>query len=137
MRAQLIELTAERCSSSRNAASANIAFTRSWQSSNVPSIAMFSTFGAWTVVICRRCTSLVRPRGCRIAMSMRSLPAKAAIAAEPLHRHVLERQRRAVEQLLDEQVGVELDQRRNGRMAEAGIGVAAQAQDRFVIEHGA
>ena len=64
--------------------SANIAFTRSWQSSNVPSTAILPTFGASTVVICRRCTSLVRPRGCRMATFTRSRPAKASIAADPV-----------------------------------------------------
>jgi hypothetical protein len=62
-RAQLIELTADSDISSRNAASLNIAFTRSWQSSNVPSIATVCTLGLSTVVIWRRCTSLVRPAG--------------------------------------------------------------------------
>ena len=84
MRAQLIEFIAESCISWRNGASANIAFTRSWQSSNVPSTAMLATFGAATVVIWRRCTSLMRPCGCRNAMSMRSRPAQASIAAEPV-----------------------------------------------------
>ena len=157
MRAQLIEFIADSCISWRNGASANIAFTRSWQSSNVPSIAMLPTFGAATVVICRRCTSLMRSCGCRNAISTRSRPAQASIAAEPvspevaptivtrasraastwsnrrpskLQRHVLEGQRRAVEQLLHEQAGVELDQRHDGGMAEAGIGVAAQRRQR-------
>jgi len=56
-------LTALRPICSRKAASLNIAFTRSWQSSNVPSTATTRTFGASTVVICLRCTSLVRPCG--------------------------------------------------------------------------
>ena len=60
MRAQLIEFIADRCISDRNDVSANIAFTRSWQSSNVPVTAMLPTFPACTVVICRRCTSLTR-----------------------------------------------------------------------------
>ena len=86
-------------------------------------------------------------------MSTRSRPAQASIAAEPvspevaptivtrcvalrqhmveqaaehLHRHVLEGERRAVEQLLHEQAGLELDQRHDGRVAEAGIGVAGR-----------
>jgi hypothetical protein len=63
MRPQLIELTAESPWRSRNAASANSAFTRSWQSSKLPSTASVWTFGAATVVICRRCTSEVRPCG--------------------------------------------------------------------------
>ena len=85
-------------------------------------------------------------------MSMRSRPAQASIAADPvspevaptivtrcvalrqhmveqaaqhLHRHVLEGERRAVEQLLHEQAGFQLDQRHDGRMAEAGIGLVA------------
>ena len=45
---------------------------------------MLATFGAATVVICRRCTSLVRSCGCRMAISMRSRPAQASIAAEPV-----------------------------------------------------
>ena len=55
--------TADSAMSSRNGASLNIALTRSWQSSNVPSIATVCTCGASTVVICRRCTSLTRPEG--------------------------------------------------------------------------
>ena len=44
-------------------------------------------------------------------------------AAEHLQRHVLEGERRAVEQLLDEQVGLELDQRDDGGVVEGGVGV--------------
>ena len=47
-------------------------------------------------------------------------------AGQQLHRHVLEGERRAVEQLQHPQVAVDLHQRRHGRMAEAGIGVAGQ-----------
>ena len=72
------------CSSERNASSANIAFTRSWQSSNVPSTATLCTFGSSTVVICRRWTSLTRPAGCNTTMSRFALPTHAAIAAEPV-----------------------------------------------------
>ncbi len=84
MRAQLMEFTADSRISSRNGVSANIAFTRSWQSSNEPSIAMLATLAAATVVICRRCTSLVRPCGCRITMSMPGRSAQASMAAEPV-----------------------------------------------------
>ena len=42
--------------------------------------------------------------------------------AEQLHRHVLEGQRRPMEQLQREGAGIELDQRRHGGVAEAGIG---------------
>ena len=115
---------------------------------------MLPTFGARTVVIWRRWTSLVRPCGWRITMSMRSRPAKASIAAEPvspevaptivtrasrvaqhmveqpaehLQRHVLEGERRAVEQLLHEQTVSSWTSGHDGGMAEAGIGVAAHA----------
>jgi hypothetical protein len=84
MRAKLIELTAASPTWSRNPSSANIAFTSAWQSSNVPSTATLWTLGASTVVICRRCTSLVRPAGCRITMSTFSRPRQASIAAEPV-----------------------------------------------------
>ena len=81
---QLIEFTADSRKSRRNGASANIAFTRSWQPSKSPSTAMLSTLGASTVVICRRCTALVRPAGCRMAMSTRSRSRHASMAAEPV-----------------------------------------------------
>ena len=58
--------TAERLRRSRKPSSANSAFTRSWQSSKVPSTAMLCTLGASTVVICRRCTSETRPAGWRM-----------------------------------------------------------------------
>ena len=78
-----------------------------------------------------------------MAMSMRSRPAQASMAADPvspevaptmvirssrcrqhmveqaaqhLHRHVLEGERGAVEQLLHEQTGIELDQGHNRRL---------------------
>ena len=44
-------------------------------------------------------------------------------AAEELHGEILERQRRAVEQLQQKQIVVELAQRRAGGVAEAAIGV--------------
>ena len=84
MRPQLMLLTALRCMAVRNGASANIAFTRSWQSSNVPSTAMFAMLGASTDVICRRWTSLVRPSGCRMTTSARARSRNASIAAEPV-----------------------------------------------------
>ena len=87
-------------------------------------------------------------------MSTWSRPRKASIAAPPvspevaptmvralaarrqhmvhqprqeLHRHVLEGERRAVEELEHEQVGAELHQRRHGGMAEGGVGLAHHA----------
>ena len=44
---QLIEFIADKCISPRNAVSANIAFTRSWQSSKVPSIATLAHWRAY------------------------------------------------------------------------------------------
>ena len=84
IRAQLIELTADRFCSSRKAVSLNIALTMSWQSSNEPSSAMLWTLLDSTVVICRRCTSDVRPFGCRMKMSIASRSRQASIAAEPV-----------------------------------------------------
>ena len=84
IRAQLIELTAESRISSRKAASLNIAFTRSWQSSNVPSMATLWTLGDSTVVICRRCTSDTRPFGCRMTMPMDARSRQASMAAAPV-----------------------------------------------------
>ena len=43
-------------------------------------------------------------------------------AAEPLHGEVLERQRRSMEEFEREQVGLDLDERRGRRVAEAGVG---------------
>jgi hypothetical protein len=43
-------------------------------------------------------------------------------ARQQLHCHVLERERRSVEQLEHEAVGRDLDQRRDGRMPEAAVG---------------
>ena len=106
------------------------------------------------VVIMRRCTSETRPFGKRTNASTRLEPRNASIggaagvarggadhghalvaggqhaiheAREQLHRHILEGERGAVEQLQHPSVAAELDQRRDGRMAEAGIGVAAIA----------
>ena len=42
------------------------------------------TFGAPTVVICLRCTSDVRPFGCRMKMSMFLQPLQASMAADPV-----------------------------------------------------
>ncbi len=84
IRPQLIELTAARFWRSRKAASPNSAFTSAWQSSKLPSIATLWTLAAVTVVICRRWTSDTRPAGCRITIRIRSRPAQALIAAEPV-----------------------------------------------------
>ena len=106
--------------------SANKPFTRSWQSSKVPSIATLWTLGASTVVICRRCTSR-HPAGRMEHDDRQALPADAGVdrggarvarrgdddrapvvparqlgvhqSAHELQRDVLERERRAVPQL--------------------------------------
>ncbi len=46
---------------------------------------------------------------------------------EELHRHVLERQRRPVEQLEHEVPGLELHKRRHGRVTEGGVGLIDDA----------
>ena len=55
-----------------------------WQSSKVPLSAMLWTLASSTVVICRRCTSEVRPSGWRMKMSVVSRPRNASMAAEPV-----------------------------------------------------
>ena len=128
-----------------------MAFTSAWQSSKVPSMATACTLGSVAVVIMRRCTSEMRPCGKSTMASTRSEPRKASIAAPPvspevaatmvtrvaaggqhavhqprqqLHGHVLEGQRRPVEQLQHPQAAVDLHERRHGGVAEAGVGVA-------------
>ena len=107
------------------------------------------------VVIMRRCTSEMRPCGKSTMASTRFEPRNASIAAPPvspevaaddgdalaagcqhavhqprqqLHGHVLEGQRRPVEQLEHPQAAVDLHERRDGRVAEAGVGVARDAR---------
>ena len=53
--------------------------------------------------------------------------------AEHLHRHVLEGERRTMEQFLREQMRFQLHQRRDRRMAEAGVSVVA---DRDSVSNG-
>ena len=61
-----------------------MAFTKSWQSSKLPSIARLWTLAASTVVIWRRWTSETRPWGWRMKISTRSRSRQASIAAEPV-----------------------------------------------------
>ena len=49
-------------------------------------------------------------------------------ARQQLHRHVLEGERRPVEELEQPQVWLDLDQRRNGGMVEGGIGFSDHAR---------
>ena len=127
----------------------------SWQSSNDPSTASACTPGRSTVVICRRCTSDTRPCGIQdehvraLAAAERLDRRRAGVArgraendaapvalgqrpvhraAEETHREILERQRRPVEQLEQEQIVVELDQRRARGVAEVAIGVFGHRQ---------
>ena len=79
-----MELTADRRRSARSVASAKRAFTRSWQSSKVPSTARLWTLGESTVVICRRWISLTRPWGCSITISMPARPLVDSMAADPV-----------------------------------------------------
>ncbi len=149
MRTKLIELTAERRCWVRNASSANIALTRAWQSSNVPSMARLWMFCDPTVVIWRRCTSEILPRGCNTTASIDGRSRNASIAAEPVspevatttvtrsprrdrtvsrgspqesHCVVLERQRRAPEEFEHMEIG-QLGDGSDVRMTEIGVGV--------------
>ena len=79
-----MELTAASLCRWRKASSANMAFTRSWQSSKLPSTATLCTLADGTVVIWRRCTSVTRPRGCNTKMSRASRSRQASMAAEPV-----------------------------------------------------
>ena len=87
----------------------------------------------------RRARSRGRPRSPRRRCRPRSPPTMVdALAArgqhpvhqagQQLHGHVLEGQRRPVEQLQHPQAAVDLHQRRDGGVAEAGIGVAGNRQ---------
>ncbi len=122
---------------------------------------MLSTFGAWTVVIWRRCTGETRPSGCSMAMRIWPLPAKAWTAAAPvspevaptmvtccatprqdlvehrgqeLHREVLEGQGRPMEQLEQPLVGGQMAQGCGGGMVEIGIGTPGQPQQIGLVE---
>ena len=135
---------------SRKRSLPNSPFTIAWQSSKVPSTAMAWTLAASTVVICRCWIGETRPSGKRMKTSALSRPAegldrrRAGIAGgraddrhtapasasivvhqprDQLHRHVLERQGRAVKQLQHELIGTDLAERNHRRMAERGIGV--------------
>ena len=130
-----------------------MAFTRAWQSSNVPSMATACTFGSVAVVIMRRCTSEMRPFGERATAS------HPLAAAEGFHRcaarvaggraqatttcslraastRSMRRASSCIATSLNASVGPwnsssiqtfrsSLNERRHRRMAEARIGVAA------------
>ena len=90
-RAQLMEFTAESATSSRKAVSPNAAFTRSWQSSNVPGTDTACALAEFTVLIWRRCTSETRPSGNRMKMSTRCRSRQASMAADPVSPEVAPR----------------------------------------------
>jgi hypothetical protein len=82
MRAQLMELTP----ASRTVAEGEIVEQRLHERLAVVEIALDGdvvNVGLSTVVICRRCTSLTRPWGCRMKMLARG-PLKASTAAPPV-----------------------------------------------------
>ncbi len=155
MRAQLIELTPDRPSSSRKARSPNSALTIAWQSSNAPSMAI-----AWTLglidrrhlpplhvrdaavgeqdedVGARQSAEGLNRRRARVAggRAENRRPAVAPLEGavhqppQPLHGEILEGEGRPVEQLEQEEIAVELGQRRGRGVAEAGVGVARQTR---------
>ena len=153
IRAQLIELTALSCIRSRNATSLNIAFTRSWQSSNVPSIATTCTLGDAD----GRHLPALHVAGATVGIQDDDVDVGAVLhavdrrrtgvatggtddghpptllgqhvveqPADQLQRDVLERQGRAVEELLDEVPVVDLDERHDGGMGERRVRLPAQ-----------
>ena len=104
----------------------------------------------------RRCTSEMRPCGNSTTTSTWARPRNASTAAPPvspevatddggalgalaqhvvhqprhqLHGEILEGERRAVKQLEHEQTGTELDERRDGRMAEGAVGFPRHARE--------
>ena len=82
--AQLIELTPERRTRSRNSASRNISFSIAWQSSNVPSMATALTFAASTVVIMRALHLRDAPFGNSTISATLTRPRNASTAAPPV-----------------------------------------------------
>ena len=154
MRAQLIELTPDRPSSSRKARSPNSVLTIAWQSSNEPSIGdrmdvrlvdrrhlpalhvgdaavreEDEDVGARLAAegFDRRRAGVARGRAEDRRAPIAPLEGAVHRAPQPLHGEILEGEGRPVEQLEHEQVGVDLGQRRGRGVAEAGIGVARQA----------
>ena len=163
MRAQLIELTPPSLTSSRKAWSLNIAFTRFWQSSKVPSIATAWMLVSFGVVIIRRCTSETRPLGNRMMQSTAVEPRNASIAAPPVSPEVaptmvsrslrcasvksISRASNCIARSLKASVGPwnssstkpagrDLGQRRHRLMVERGVGLGCESPQ-FVRRDGA
>jgi len=59
-------------------------FTRSWQSSKTPSIAMLKMFASWSEYICAAWNGLMRPWGESMNTFTRALPLSAYSADEPV-----------------------------------------------------
>ena len=118
-------------------------------------MATHRTLASAAVVMNRRCTSLILPSGNSTTRRTLARPRKASTAAPPvspevaqtmvrvrclrleralvqarqqLHRHVLERQGRAVEQLQQPQARIKLAQGRDGGVGEAGVGLGGDLQ---------
>ena len=164
MRAQLMELTPDSADPVAEGVVVEHALDHGLAVVEGAATATACTFASVGVVIMRRCTSETRPSGKRITTSTRERAAEgldrraAGIAGgsaddgraapalsqhaihearQELHRHVLEGERRPMEQLEDEAVGRDLDERRDGRMAEAGIGIAGHAAQLITRERSA
>ena len=79
-----MELTVPRLYFALNSASCCKAFTISWQSSNIPLMAMLWIFLSSRLYICARWNSLILPWGDIMNTSILSLPRSAYSAAEPV-----------------------------------------------------
>jgi hypothetical protein len=79
-----MEFTAPRRCASLNARSDETRFTRSWQSSNLPSIAMLKMLASASEYICALWKGLMRPCGESMNTLSRALPFSACSAAEPV-----------------------------------------------------
>ena len=71
-----------------------------------------------------------------VTRSFRLASTWSNIRADQLQRDVLERERRAVEQLLHPEPMIELHERRDGRVAERRVGLVAQLAQRRLVEVG-
>ena len=157
MRPQLIELTAESRTRSRKRASLNMPFTSACASSNVPSMAIACTFalarGRHLPPLHRRDAAVGEEDGDvdPLAAAERFDRRAAGVArgraddrrplvalrqdmihetGEELHRQVLEGERRPVEELEQEMVRPDLDERRDRVVPEARIGVLDHPAER-------
>ena len=154
MRAKLIEFTADRSTSRAKAWSWNSSLRIAWQSSKSPATATARDIGgagggheaplhvgdaafgehgddAGVRRGRAKASTAAPPVSPEVAQTMvRTRPRSAEdVVVEPrqdLHRHVLERQRRAVEQLEQEAARGQLLQGRDGRVGEGRVGLGAQ-----------